>query len=99
MKDQPVNRGGIYARYFLKPQTERKVASIEVKVPPGLELSVTEFSTKRRSSTSGWEDVPEMSLPKLVTKTALPKVGRPRKASKLTAAEKQRAYRERKKHG
>lgn len=31
--------------------------------------------------------------------TALPKRGRPRKADKLTAAEKQRAYRERKKHG
>ena len=29
---------------------------------------------------------------------ALPKVGRPRKANKLTAAEKQRAYRERKRN-
>ena len=67
MKDQPVNRGGIYARYFLKPETRPNVTR------------VTETVTKMAA--------------------ALPKVGRPRKATKLTPAEKQRAYRERKKHG
>ena len=67
MKDQPVNRGGIYARYFLKPQAER----------PAVTKPLHESVTK---------------LEKTVTK-----VGRPKRHA--TAADRARAYRERKKHG
>ena len=66
MKDQPVNRGGIYARYFLKPQAER----------PAVTKPLHESVTK---------------LEKTVTK-----VGRPKRY--VTQAEKQRAYRERKRN-